>query len=142
MPCCFFIVCKFLTMEDSFGSLFWNHSLFVSAHLVSVCDHNNRDLWLGKLLFFTGILLLSLHTIYYIWCYPQQRSDSAEKNRVHVIIMEISVSFMANGMALVGRWFVPRDNLSGLMFGAGAMFSIGVVFFCCYRFSSGKFKKP
>ncbi|KAK8571642.1 hypothetical protein V6N13_047306 [Hibiscus sabdariffa] len=128
-------------MEDSFGSLFWNHTLFVSAHLASVCNHNNQDLWLGKLLFSMGILLLSLHTIY-IWCFPQERSDSADKNRVHVTIIEILFSFMANGMALVGRWFVPRDNLSGLMFGAGAMFSIGVVFFSCYWFSSGKFKNP
>ncbi|GMI64348.1 hypothetical protein HRI_000104100 [Hibiscus trionum] len=140
MPCSFFIICKFLTMEESFGNLFWNHSLFVSALLASVCDHNGQDFWLGMVLFSIGILLLSLYSMY-TWRYARERSDSSEKNGVH-IIMEISFTLIGSGIALVGRWFIPRDSLSGLMIGAGAMFSIGVVFFCCYYlFSSGKSKK-
>ncbi|KAE8714523.1 Rho GTPase activating protein with PAK-box/P21-Rho-binding domain [Hibiscus syriacus] len=121
MPCCFFIVCKFLTMEESFGNFFWNHSLFVSAILSSVCNLNGEDLWLGKFLFFIGALVLLVYTVY-TWYYCRQRSGSSEKIGV---LVEISYSFMANGIALIGRWFVPREKLSGLMIGAGVMFSIG-----------------
>ncbi|KAK8571643.1 hypothetical protein V6N13_047307 [Hibiscus sabdariffa] len=141
VPCCFFIINNCLQMEKPFFNLYQNDFLFVSAHLSTVCDYNNnQDLARGKLLLFMGILFLSLYSMY-IWCYPRERSDSSEKSGVQLTMTAISFSFMANGTALVGRWFIPRDNVPWLTIGAGIMFLIGVVFFCCYQFSSGKFKK-
>ncbi|GMI64347.1 hypothetical protein HRI_000104000 [Hibiscus trionum] len=140
VPCCFFIISNCLQMDESFGNLYQNHLLFVAAHLSTVCDYNNTDLARGKLLLCIGVLFLSLYSIY-IWCCPRKTSGSSEKNRFHLVMVATSFSCMANGIGLVGRWFIPRDSLPWLMVGAGAMFSIGVVFFCCYLFSSGKFKK-
>ncbi|KAL4272372.1 hypothetical protein GQ457_13G029800 [Hibiscus cannabinus] len=131
-------------MEESFFNLYQNDFLFVSVHLSTVCDYSNnsQDLARGKLLLFIGILFLSLYSMC-IWCYvPRQRSDnSSERSGVQLTMTAISFSLVANGIALVGRWFVPRDNVTWLTVGAGTMFSIGVVLFCCYKFSSGKFKK-
>ncbi|KAL1110996.1 hypothetical protein V6Z11_D02G027400 [Gossypium hirsutum] len=137
VPCCFCIICNCLQMEKSFSNLFWDHFLFICAHLSSICELNNNDLTRGYLFFFMGVLLLSLYTIY-IW-YQHQSS-----NGVHLVnvMIEISFSFIGNGIALIGRWFVPLDNLLWLVIGTCTMFSICVILFCYYLFSSGKFKKP
>ncbi|KAH1096164.1 hypothetical protein J1N35_013085 [Gossypium stocksii] len=137
VPCCFFIICYCLQMEKSFSNLFWDHFLFICAHLSSICELNNNDLTRGYLFFFMGVLFLSLYTIY-IW-YQHQSS-----NGVHLVsvMIEISFSFIGNGIALIGRWFVPIDNLLWLVIGTCTMFSICVILFCYYLFASGKFKKP
>ncbi|EOY05130.1 Uncharacterized protein TCM_020212 [Theobroma cacao] len=145
VPCCFFIICNCLEMEKSFGSLYWHHFLFLAAHLTNLCESNNQDFARGYLIFLLGVLSLSFYTIY-IWyrnwvnmkkVRDQKRSDSSEESVVPLLI-EISFSFLGNGTAMMGRWYIPRDSFLRLVVGAGIMFSIGVVFFCYYLFSSGK----
>lgn len=151
VPCFFFIISNCLEMEISFHNLYWNHFLYIAAHLTAACEteSNTQDLTKGYVIFFLGILFLSLYAIYVSYLYAvgskkvedeQQRNDKSEHNGVPVLI-EISVSFIGNGIALIGRWFIPRDSFLSLMSGAGIVFSIGALLFCFYLFSSGKSKR-
>ncbi|XVF84557.1 hypothetical protein PTKIN_Ptkin17bG0046500 [Pterospermum kingtungense] len=146
VPCCFFIVSSCLEMEKSFPNLYWHHFLFMAAHLTTACESGNQDLAKGNLIFFLGVLFFSLNAIYNLYhkwkVGDQQRKDKSEENVVTVpLLIEISVSFMGNGVAMIGRWFIPRDSFLSLMIGTGILFSIGVVFFCYYLISSAKSRR-
>ncbi|XWS35196.1 hypothetical protein CRYUN_Cryun21dG0105400 [Craigia yunnanensis] len=96
----------------------------MAAHLTTVCESNNQDLATGNVIFFLGVLFLSLYTIcilYQNWVglkkvRDQQRNDSSEENDVPLLI-EISFSFMGNGIAMIGRWFIPTNNFLCLVVG-------------------------
>ncbi|WRX21472.1 hypothetical protein QQP08_013959 [Theobroma cacao] len=47
----------------------------------------------------------------------QKRSDSSEESVVPLLI-EISFSFLGNGTAMMGRWYIPRDSFLRLVVGA------------------------
>ncbi|OMP09478.1 hypothetical protein COLO4_05436 [Corchorus olitorius] len=138
VPCCFFLISNCLQMEQSFGSLYFNHFLFISAHLTNACETNDGDFGRGNLICLLGVLCRFLYAIR-TWYQNQQSSDSSEQNNDVPVLISISVSSMGSGIALMGRSFIPKDSLLGLMVGISIMFLTALGFFRYYLLcTSGK----
>ena len=144
LTCCFRIIVHTLRMNESFQAQYWNFFNLMTVYLATNRDGgdgmNPNFFYRGWITFLLGFTILIFYTSY-TWVRflrQWQGQEPRPPNPKYVVSLSVSISclFMGNGVAIMGRWFIPSESFEGMIARAGIMFLISMSFFCNYYFHS------